>query len=71
MILKKLQGISNLVSMGDCLIMVTISKVKEIVTAAAIAVPIFWIGGKILRTIKDEISPSDDDEEIVFDDDDT
>ena len=51
--------------------MPTIAKVKEIVTAAAIAVPIFWIGGKILKTIKDEISPSDDDEEIVFDDDDT
>ena len=51
--------------------MVTIDKVKEIVTGAAIAVPVFWIGGKILRTIKDEIWPSDDDEEIVFDDDDT
>ena len=51
-------------------IMVTINKVKEIVTGAAIAVPVFWIGGKILRTIKDEFWPSDDDEDIVFDDDD-
>ena len=50
--------------------MVTINRVKEIVTAAAISVPIFWFGGKILKTIKDEISPSDDDEEIVFDNDD-
>ncbi len=49
--------------------MVTINKVKEIVTAAAIAVPIFWIGGKILRTIKDEISPSDDADEFFEDDD--
>ena len=48
--------------------MPSIERVKEIVTAAAIAVPVFWIGGKILKTIKDEISPSDDEE--FFEDDD-
>ena len=50
--------------------MVTINRVKEIVTAAAISVPVLWLGGKVIRAIKDEISPSDDDEELVFDDDD-
>ena len=41
---------------------------KELVIAAAIAVPVFWAGHKLLDTIKDEISPSDDEE--FFDDDD-
>ena len=50
--------------------MVTIDKVKEIVIGAAIAVPVFFVGGKVIRAIKDEFFPSDDDDEFIeFDDD--
>lgn len=49
--------------------MPTIERVKDIVTAAAISVPIFYFGGKLIRAIRDEISPSDDDEFIEFEDD--
>ena len=48
--------------------MVTINRVKEIVTGAAIAVPVFYIGGKLIRALKEEIFPSDDEDEFFEDD---
>ncbi len=48
--------------------MPSIERVKEIVIGAAIAVPVFFVGGKLIRVIKDEIWPSNDNEEF-FDDD--
>ena len=48
--------------------MPSIERVKEIVTGAAIAVPVFYIGGKLIRALKDEIWPSDDEDEFFEDD---
>ena len=47
----------------------SIERVKEIIIGAAIALPIFWGGSKILSAVKDEIFPSDDDDREEFEED--
>ena len=49
--------------------MPSIERVKEIVIGAAIAVPVFFVGGKLIRAVKDEIWPSNDEDEFFEDDD--